>query len=172
MRSTVTVTLVLVGAATVYALLPGGTVALLGFEILILMVAWLAMKRIIPATEPAPEDETVAPLRWRSWRRSREPVAGPAPPQLRKVEGLLRFSRRHAFTAKERLVPMLRDLAAERLYARYGIDLEADPDAARAVVGTPGWEIIGLEWSAANDRSGTGPSYESVEAAVSAIERL
>ncbi|MEA2057700.1 MAG: hypothetical protein U9O63_03200, partial [Actinomycetota bacterium] len=76
MRSIVTVTLVLVGAATVYALLPGGTVALLGFEILILMVAWLAVKRITPATEPAPEDIPVAPLRWTLWRRSREPGAG------------------------------------------------------------------------------------------------
>jgi hypothetical protein len=172
MRSTVTVTLVLVGAATVYALLPGGTVALLGFEILILMVAWLAVKRITPATEPAPEDDSVAPLRRTLWRRSREPGAGPAPPQLRKVEGLLRFSRRHAFTAKERLVPMLRELAAERLYARHGIDLEADPEAARAMLGTPAWELLGLEWSAANGRSGTGPSHEAVEAAVSAIERL
>lgn len=172
MRGTLTLAVVLVTATIIYALLPGGTIAFLGFEVLILIVAWLAVRRIAPVTEAAPDDEAVGFIPWRWWRRSRRVTAAPAPPQLRKVENLLRFSRKHAFTAEERLVPLLRELAAERLAAGYGIDMEEDPETARTMLGAQGWEILGPEWSTGSDGSRSGPTQESLEAAVSAIEDL
>jgi hypothetical protein len=41
-----------------------------------------------------------------------------------------------------RLRPRLREIAAQRLVARHGIDLDQRPEAARAVLGEELWELV------------------------------
>jgi hypothetical protein len=50
--------------------------------------------------------------------------------------------------------------------------MEGDPETARTMLGAQGWEILGPEWSTGSDESRSGPTQESLEAAVSAIEDL
>jgi hypothetical protein len=41
-----------------------------------------------------------------------------------------------------RLRPRLQEIAAQRLAARHGIDLDRRPDAARALLGEDAWELV------------------------------
>jgi hypothetical protein len=41
-----------------------------------------------------------------------------------------------------RLRPLLREIAAQRLAARHGIDLDRRPDAARVILGEEAWELV------------------------------
>ncbi len=159
-------------AVVVYALLPGGPVALIGFEVLILIVGFMAIRRIT-ATAPVDEGDDLGSgvVNWAFWRR-RSPAGRPAPASLRRVEGLLRFSAKHEFTASERLTPLLRRLAAERLAAGHGIELNSEPERAEALLGAKAWAI--LRPHQARDQRGDGglPSHASLEATVTAIEAL
>lgn len=170
MKSGTTTAILIAAAIAVYALLPGGLVALAGFEILILVAAWMAIRRIT-RTSP-PEDDEPRPGAWSRLRWSRAPAGKPAPPSLRRVESLLRFSERHAYTANERLVPLLRAIAEDRLAAAHGIDLASQPERARAVLGEETWLILSKVWVSPDAGSDHGPSHASVEAAVDAIERV
>lgn len=166
-----TTTAILVGAAiVVYALLPGGLVALAGFEILILVAAWMAIRRIARTSAPEEGEARSSGWRWIPW--SRAPAGRPAPPSLRRVEGLLRFSERHAYTANERLAPLLRQIAEDRLVAHHGIDLESQPEKARVVLGDQAWLIISKEWAPSDGESDHGPDHASVVAAVDSIEQV
>ena len=72
-------TAILIGAAIlVYALLPGGLVALAGFELLILIAAWMAIRRITRTSVPAEDDARPSLWSWIPW--SRAPAGKPAPP--------------------------------------------------------------------------------------------
>jgi hypothetical protein len=41
-----------------------------------------------------------------------------------------------------RLRPILREVAAQRLAARHGIELDQRPEAARAILGEEAWELV------------------------------
>jgi hypothetical protein len=73
--------------------------------------------------------------------------SAPGPPYLLpdsyvRVRELVRW----AMTSRARLGPglraLLRDVALDRLAARHGVDLDADPLRARAVVGDELWAVI------------------------------
>jgi hypothetical protein len=166
-----TTTAILVGAAiVVYALLPGGLVALAGFELLILMAAWMAIRRITRTSVPEDDDARPSLWSWIPWSRSQ--AGKPAPPSLRRVEGLLRFSEKHAYTTNERLVPLLRRIAEDRLAAHHGIDPDTQPEKARVVLGDEAWLIISKEWMPSDGESDHGPGHASLAAAVDSIERV
>ena len=111
--------------------------------------------------------------------RSRFERALAAPPRPRsRPEALTGLERRvllateTAFEVHYRLRPLLRDLAAYRLSARRGIDLEADPDAARAALGPEAWELIRPDRPAPADRLGPGMRLADLRAAVHSLERI
>lgn len=159
-------------AVVVYGLLPGGPVALIGFEVLILVVAWMAIRRIT-ATAAADEGDDVGSgvVNWAFWQR-RSPAGRPAPASLRRVEGLLRFSAKHEYTANERLMPLLRRLAAERLAAGHGIDLNSDGERAEILLGAEAWAILGTNRTRDQRDDSVLPSHASLDATVKAIEAL
>jgi hypothetical protein len=69
----------------------------------------------------------------------------PAPPRLRfleTVENDCVLGLANPLDLHRRVRPRLREVAAQRLAARYGIDLDRRPDAAEALLGAEAWEVV------------------------------
>jgi hypothetical protein len=64
------------------------------------------------------------------------------------------------------------DLAAELLRSRRGIDLEQEPDRARAALGDDVWELVRPDRPLPSDRHAAGIDEPSLERMVVALERL
>jgi hypothetical protein len=156
-------------AFLVYLLLPQGAVALVGFEVLVVVVAWLAIRRIVPRNQPA---QTTGLPFVPFWQRSRWETEPMLPLSLRRVEGVIRYSERHPFAVHQRLLPLLRELAAERLAAIHGVAMEQDEDEAARLLGSDAWEILGPHAAEVPERAKHGISHEAIDTAVSAIEGL
>jgi hypothetical protein len=91
--------------------------------------------------------------------------------ELDRIDRLVVLGGANAFDLHYRLRPLLRQLAAERLAARYGIDLEGDPDRARPLLGEELWELVrpGRE---VGRRSGPGLPPDSLARVVDALEAV
>ena len=72
----------------------------------------------------------------------------------------------HAFRRR------LRRLAADRLAAEHGVDLDADRDAARSLLGAQAWDLLRPDHVAPEDRFGPGMPVEDVTTIVTAVEDL
>ena len=62
--------------------------------------------------------------------------------ELDRIDRLVVLGGANEFDLHYRLRPLLRQIAAERLYDRYGIDLDTDPERARPMLGEELWEIV------------------------------
>lgn len=138
-----------------------------GYQVLLLTLAAMAARRL-RSEEAEEEDDSPPRLRIRPLGRPHHTV----PPQLEKIERLVVFGRTTAFDAEWRLLPFLRNIAAEQLEARHGIDLMVRPHLARQMLGDTGWELLDPDRKQPVDRLAPGLSLESVDAVVSAIEGI
>ena len=66
----------------------------------------------------------------------------------------------------------LRRLAADRLASEHGVDLDADQDAARSLLGAEAWDLLRPDHEAPEDRFGPGMPIEDVTTIVTAVEDL
>jgi hypothetical protein len=66
----------------------------------------------------------------------------------------------------------LRRLAADRLAAGHGVDLDGDPDAARRILGDETWDLLRPDRVAPEDRFGPGMPVEGVSRIVATVEGL
>lgn len=144
-----------------------GPVEFTGYQVLLLALAAMAARRL-RSEEADEEDDSPPRLRIKPMGRPHHTV----PPQLEKIERLVVFGRTTAFDAEWRLLPFLRNIAAEQLEARHGIDLVARPHLARQMLGETGWELLDPDRKQPVDRLAPGLSLESVDAVVSAIEGI
>jgi hypothetical protein len=110
-------------AVSVYLLLLGAA----ALRLLVRLV-WLAYP-------PAGPSELDAALRDR-------PAPPKAPAELEALRRTLILASVNATYAHSRLRPELRAVAAQLLAWRQGIDLAAEPHAARAVLGEAAWELL------------------------------
>jgi len=92
------------------------------------------------------------------------------PPQLQRLEWMVEFATTASADAELRLIPELRQLAAERLQARHSIDLYTDRDHAAALLGPEVWPYIDPQRPRTFGRSAMSP--QEVGVIVSAIEEL
>lgn len=138
-----------------------------GYQVLLLIVAALAMDRLRPA-ERAKQDSAPSPFGIRRRKQARRSV----PPQLERIEHLVLFAKTTAFDAEWRLLPLLRAVTDDQLTARHGVDLSDRPDLARVLLGERGWELLDPSRELPVDRTAPGLSLEALEVAVSAIEEL
>ncbi len=163
--STVVVPAVVAALAAAAALLwLDGSGEVLGVVAVLSGVAAHARRRL---RQPRPGPPPAGPL----WRRGRHPAPGPPlPPGLVRLERLVGFATGSGFDAHYRLRPLLRRLAAARLAGR-GVDRDADPDAARALLGDDAWAFLRADRPAPADRAG-GADVAALEATVAAVERL
>jgi hypothetical protein len=94
------------------------------------------------------------------------------PAELARLEREVHLSLGSAYDLHHRLRPLLREVAAHRLLMRHGIDSEARPDAAAAILGDTTWAWLRPDRPEPRDRWTPGPSLAEVRALVDAIENL
>jgi hypothetical protein len=94
----------------------------------------------------------------------------PRPEQLARVERIASLSSASTFDVHYRLRPLVRNIAQARL-ARRGVDLELQPDAARAIVGDRVWELIRPDIEPPPDRHARGLDRDELRQLVEALER-
>jgi hypothetical protein len=66
----------------------------------------------------------------------------------------------------------LRRLAADRLAAEHGVEMDVDRDAARALLGGEAWDLLRPDHVPPEDRFGPGMPIEGVTKIVTAVEDL
>jgi hypothetical protein len=71
-----------------------------------------------------------------------------------------------------RLRPTLREIAAHRLWMRFGVDLDREQGRARELVGAEAWELVRPERPPPGDRLARGPRPAELRAVVEELERL
>jgi hypothetical protein len=76
------------------------------------------------------------------------------------------------FHLHRRLCPLLREIASSRLRLRHGVDLVADPERARELVGAHAWDLVDERRSAPQDRLAPGPSLAYLRDVIDELERL
>jgi hypothetical protein len=70
------------------------------------------------------------------------PARPPLPAELESLGRMLALASASGVYVHNRLRPELRAIARELLFARLGIDLDAEPEAARVAVGPVVWDLI------------------------------
>jgi hypothetical protein len=77
-----------------------------------------------------------------------------------------------AFHLHVRLRPILREIAAHRLWMRFGVDLDREPERARELTGAEAWELVRPERPPPSDRLAPGLSVPDLRRVVEELERL
>jgi len=94
------------------------------------------------------------------------------PEELERMERELVLGVADADHAHRRLLPLLRSAAAARLNARYGLELERRPEAARALLGEDVWELLRPDRPEPKNRHAAGVPRERVEVVIERVESL
>jgi hypothetical protein len=103
--------------------------------------------------------------------RSRKPEP-PQPEELLRMDRELVLGSAEADYAHRRLLPLLRSVAAARIGASYGFELERRPDAARELLGEDVWELLRPDRPESKDRHGPGVRRERIVAVIEKVESL
>jgi hypothetical protein len=133
---------------------------LLGALAVRLLLRWLLLA--YPRPVPSPFDAALAT----------RPAAPRPPAELVRLARLLALSSASAVHAHTRLRPELRRIAADRLSWSRGIELDADPVAARAALGEAAWPLVRPDPGELPDREAAGAPPAVLDAAVAALERV
>ena len=95
----------------------------------------LLVRLVQLAHPPAPPSELDAAL-------NRQPERPALPPELESIARMLALASASGVYVHNRLRPELRSIARELLFSRRGIDLDAEPDLARAALGPTVWDLL------------------------------
>jgi hypothetical protein len=112
--------------------------------------------------EPSLADELADPL----------DVLPKRPVELERLEREVHLSLAGSFYLHHRLRPVLREVAANRLLLRHGLDLDMRPEAAHALLGDAAWSWLRPDRPEPKDRWAPGPPIAELTAVVDAIERI
>ena len=104
-------------------------------------------------------------------RRAARPVEAPRPKGLSAMERQVGLARGSAGDVHDRLAPLLRDIARDRLMTA-GIDLDRDPDVAAEALGPETWELVRPDRQQPPDRHARGVSPAVIRAAVARLEQI
>ncbi|HEY7257430.1 MAG TPA: hypothetical protein VH459_00095 [Gaiellales bacterium] len=104
-------------------------------------------------------------------RRRARPADAQRPKGLSAMERQVGMARGSAGDVHERLSPLLRDIARDRL-ATAGIDLDRDPEVAAEALGPETWELVRPDRPPPLDRHGPGASLADIRAAVARLEEI
>jgi hypothetical protein len=112
--------------------------------------------------EPSLTDELADPL----------DVLPQRPAELERLEREVYLSLGSSFYLHHRLRPVLREVAANRLLLRHGLDLDARPAEARKLVGDNAWSWLRPDRPEPTDRWAPGPPIAELTAIIDALERI
>jgi len=110
-------------------------------------------------------------MRSPSEREAEKPERPPPLAELERIDRLVVLGTANEFDLHYRLRPLLRQLAADRLFARHGVDLDRSPERARPLLGDELWALVRADRTVGRR---TGPGVPSAELAdyVDRLERL
>jgi len=91
--------------------------------------------------------------------------------ELERLDRVLVMASTSAFDVHHRLRPLVRGLAAERLHAHHGVDLEREPERAKALAGDELWELLRPDRELGR-RSGPGLPMPATSRVVDELEAL
>jgi hypothetical protein len=77
-----------------------------------------------------------------------------------------------AFHLHVRLRPILREIAAHRLWMRFGVDLDREQERARELIGANAWELVRPGRLPPSDRLAPGPASADLRVVVDELERV
>ena len=151
----------------IVALVRPGLLAL-AVEVYLLFLAGVALVAVARAAQSA------FPARPSELERARRRRPAPAErlPDLARIERLSSLALSSGFDLHYRLRPILREIAAHRLAARGGLDLDGDAPAARAALGDGLWELLHAERPRPSARFGEGLDRAQLREIVETLERL
>jgi hypothetical protein len=156
----------LVAAAAVFLTPVGEGIVLDVFLLYLGAVTLLALVRATSAAQPgsssSPFDVALRPLRPRSER----------PEELIRLERRLGLAQTTAFDAHYRLRPVVREIAAQRLWVRHAVDLDGDPGRAEVLLGADVWELARRDRPPPREPFAPGPGAGGIERVIAALERL
>jgi hypothetical protein len=111
----------------------------LALSVYLLVLGAVALRLLVRlvrlAHPPAPPSELDATL-------DRRPGRPPSPAELESLARMLALASASGVYVHNRLRPELRAIARELLISRQGVDLEAEPAAARAALGPTVWDLV------------------------------
>jgi hypothetical protein len=136
-------------------------VYLLGVGGVLLLALVRATREGGPSTDPSDFDRALAESR-------RQP---PDSGELTLVRDV-KQSTISAFHLHVRLRPILREIAAHRLWMRFGVDLDREQGRARELIGANAWELVRPERPPPSDRLAPGAATAELRAVVDELERL
>jgi hypothetical protein len=84
----------------------------------------------------------------------------------------LKQSRSSALHLHVRLRPILREIAAHRLWMRFGVDLDREQERARELIGPNAWELVRPDRLPPDDRLAPGPASAELRVVVDELERI
>jgi hypothetical protein len=147
--------------------LPGRSEVSLRVYVLLLAAFALAqilarLRASLPVPATSPVDQALRPRRPR-----RERV-----PELERIEREVTLGLATAFDVHYRLRPTVRRVAGELLRARRGIDLDANPEAARRVLGEETWQLVRKDREPPPERFASGLDIASLGRVVASLEAL
>jgi hypothetical protein len=90
---------------------------------------------------------------------------------LDRAENLVAISISTAGDTHWRLRPVVRDVAAAALHGR-GVELDRDPDAARALLGEEAWELVRADRPRPPDGFGPGIAPDALARVLDVLEEL
>ena len=163
----VKVALVVSAVAGVAAVASSGGHAILLDVYLLCMggVLLLALVRVTRAQSPVARDSRFDA----ALAAMRLPVAESGEPALVRDLELSTYS---AFHLHARLRPVLREVAAHRLRARYGVELDAEPARAHELVAAAAWELVRPDRPPPADRLSTGPTLAELRTVIDELEAI
>ena len=101
-----------------------------------------------------------------------KPLDGERLLELTPLEDRVALSLTNAADLHFRLRPLLREIAEHRLSVRHGIELDAEPERARAVLGEAVWDLVRPDREPPRDRHAAGPRPAHLRAVVETLERI
>ena len=129
-------------------------------------VTLLALVRATSVAQPgshgSPFDRALRPVRPQRER----------PHQLVRLEQRLALALTTAFDAHYRLRPIVREIAAQRLWARHAVDLDDDPDRAEALLGAGVWELARPDRPPPREPFAPGPGAGGIEQVIAKLEQV
>ena len=149
------------------AVLPGRAELLV--RLYALLIATFVVAQLLDRLRRSLPERTTSPVDAALARRPRPVIRVP---ELEKIEREVTLGLTTAFDLHFRLRPTLRRIAYELLRARRGIDLDANPAAARRALGDETWELVREDREPPHDRFGPGIRLESLRQVVVSLEAL
>ena len=141
------------------------TLAIHVWFLIVLGLAFVAFMQLVLVLYPS------VPSPFEGSLRRHQPSAE-RPSSLSRLEREVSMAGSAAFDVHFRLRPVITELATELLSSRRGIELERDPEQARAALGDDVWELVRSDRPQPAERHGSGIDEAGLGRVVTALERV